>query len=82
MTLVATPSPASSNDINNKGRHKPPQSQPHPVMITKTVALQPQYQADLQHSGTLDMFKAHYVNKYLGHHVFEIALQTRLLPLI
>ena len=59
-----------------------PQPQPHLATITKTAALQPQSQADLQHSGTLDMFKAHYVNKYLGHHVFEIALQTRLLPLI
>ena len=77
MTLVATPSPASSNDIDNKGQHKPPQSQPHLVMITKMVALQPQSQADLQHSGTLNMFKAHYVNKYIDHHTFEIAPQTR-----
>ena len=77
MTLVATPSPASSNEIDDKGRHKPPQSQPRPVTITKTAALQPQSQADLQHSGTLDMFKAHYVNKYIHHHAFEIAPQTR-----
>ena len=32
-----------------------------------------QLPTDIQHTDTLNIFQAYYVNKYINHHAFEIA---------